>query len=230
MAPFEGYNVPRLSLGWYLWRIVYFLNKYPRVEATFFAEEEGHIAADFSPGQHMPASHERARDMEAVSRGLRSLLLALVYVDRVGQRYPDSPVTSRSLHRIMLTAIFVATKFSDDFSVGAETFARVGGLTVKELLRMEGAFCALIGFNLHVTDREFDAKCLPQLDAAFDIAAQRARAGVARSHGTPPHVQYGASSLKGNDATRAGSHPGQLLARASDPERPPSRGLAPPPA
>lgn len=173
LAPFEGCRASKAPMEWFLWRIVYFLNRYPKVEPTFFADEARPIAADFESSAHIPAYYKE--DMNALSRGLRVLLLALVYIDRISQRYPDSLVTSRSLHRLVLISVFVACKFSDDFSFSTQTFAKLGGIPSKDINRMEMVFCELIGFQLNLTEEEFDAKCLHQLKFAFSIAEQRCR-------------------------------------------------------
>jgi len=174
----EGRRIPKVSMPWYLWRLVYFLNKYPSGEATFFAEEEGTIAADFSPGAKLETQPE---DIEAVSRGLRAFLLALIYIDRISEKHEECLVTRHSIHRMLLTAILIATKFSDDFQIPTSSFAKLGGITLEQMLCLEDVLLDLIDFNLNVTDVEFEEKCLRNLNLAFDICVQRQRAKVPRS-------------------------------------------------
>jgi hypothetical protein len=78
---------------------------------------------------------------------------------------------------VLLTAILTATKFSDDFPLGVEVFARLGGIATKDMGKMEMAFCSLIGFDFNVNPAEFEAKCMKNLSLAFDIASQRVGAG-----------------------------------------------------
>mmetsp|Transcript_1442 Transcript_1442/g.2015 ORF Transcript_1442/g.2015 Transcript_1442/m.2015 type:complete len:289 (+) Transcript_1442:623-1489(+) len=164
---FQGKTIPKVSMKWYLWRIVYYLNRFPRVESTYFAEdEENTVSADHSPGRQVDVNEES----ETLSRGLRALLLALVYIDRITTRCPDFLITSLSLHRVVLTAVLCATKFTDDFPLGVDVFARLGGISSFDMSRMELRMCSLISFQFHLTEAEFDSKCMHQLRLAFDLA------------------------------------------------------------
>lgn len=50
----------------------------------------------------------------------------------------------------MITAIMLATKFIDDKSYKNEFYARVGGVSPKEINLMESEFLQAIGFDLYV--------------------------------------------------------------------------------
>ena len=52
-------------------------------------------------------------------------------------------------------AIIVSIKFLDDKYYNNEYYAKVGGVTVKELNRMEKEFLFLIGFRLFVEEELF---------------------------------------------------------------------------
>mmetsp|Transcript_17802 Transcript_17802/g.20131 ORF Transcript_17802/g.20131 Transcript_17802/m.20131 type:complete len:308 (-) Transcript_17802:205-1128(-) len=168
-ALFRGKNIPKMKIQSYLWRLVYYLNKYPAVEPTFFAESENALATDNL------AICEVSEDIviEAMSRGLRGLLLALTYIDRVSERHDDFLVSSYTLHRIVLTALLIAIKFTDDYPMGVDIFARLGGVQRRDMQKMELEFCSLIGFDFNVSDLEFNNNCMKQLRLAFDVAQQR---------------------------------------------------------
>ena len=60
------------------------------------------------------------------------------------------PVTSRTAHRLLLAALRVATKALEDQSYAHARFSKVGGVTEKELARLEISFCFLSDFELRV--------------------------------------------------------------------------------
>lgn len=160
---FQGNAIPKVGLEVYLWRVVYYLNKFPAVEATFFAESEEELAAEV----------KAFRASDEMSRGLRCLLLALSYIDRISQKHQEFHITSYTLHRIVLTAMLVAIKFTDDHPIGVDVFARLGGVQNKDMKKMELQFCSLIGFDFHISEAEFEANCMNQLRLAFDVACKR---------------------------------------------------------
>jgi len=182
LLPFCGTKEPKVSIEWYLWRIVYYLNKYPNVELTFFAEDEQTIPADLSSGKTIDVHKEG----NAISRGLRSLLVALIYIDRVTEAHPNFKLSPLSVHRVFLTAILVAAKFLDDFPLGVNVFAKLGGISTKEMNNMELRFCSLIHFNLVVREIEFEQKGMRNLRYAFEIASFRVKMGKTMGTVPPP--------------------------------------------
>mmetsp|Transcript_23163 Transcript_23163/g.43209 ORF Transcript_23163/g.43209 Transcript_23163/m.43209 type:complete len:129 (-) Transcript_23163:67-453(-) len=69
--------------------------------------------------------------------------------------------------------MLAATKFSDDFSLSVDVFATLGGIPSREMSQLELHFCSLAGFNFHVSEDEFEHKCMRNLEAAFEIASSR---------------------------------------------------------
>jgi hypothetical protein len=58
---------------------------------------------------------------------------SLVYVDRMLKNSKDVPFNLLTMHRIVLTAILVATKYIDDVHFSNKAFAKVGGVSMREL-------------------------------------------------------------------------------------------------
>jgi len=151
---FHGSSVPKISLNDYLWRVVRALNAHS--DPCLFA----------SDGSELSCLSEDIGENSAMGRGLRCLLLSFIYIDRACME-DTFRVTSLSAHRILLTAIYLATKFTDDMLPRAHwTFAKLGGITCKELKRLEGDFCRIVDFRLYVTEAEFQAHCMEQLRCA----------------------------------------------------------------
>ncbi|KAJ6729910.1 hypothetical protein OIU85_020781 [Salix viminalis] len=84
------------------------------------------------------------------TRGPSVYVVAYVYIDRFCQANPGFRISSRNVHRLLITTIMVASKYVEDMNYRNSYFARVGGLTTKELNKLELEFVFLMGFKLHV--------------------------------------------------------------------------------
>ncbi|CAA7403598.1 unnamed protein product [Spirodela intermedia] len=86
-------------------------------------------------------------------------VVAYVYIDRLCQRSPGLRVSRRNAHRLLVAGIMVASKFVEDRNYGNSYFARVGGLPLSELNRLEVNLLFLMGFRLHVSLSVFESYC-----------------------------------------------------------------------
>ncbi|EPT27385.1 cyclin, N-terminal domain-containing protein [Toxoplasma gondii ME49] len=84
-----------------------------------------------------------------------SFILALIYIDRLVRRRPGFTLNSLNVHRLFITALTVAAKFFDDTYYSNSFYAKVGGLSLKELNRLEVTLVLLLDFRLHVMPHEF---------------------------------------------------------------------------
>jgi hypothetical protein len=81
-------------------------------------------------------------------------VLALVYIDKVCKA-SSVTVCELSIHRLLFTAVMVAAKFHDDTFYSNGYYARVGGLSVKDVNALEAAMLELLGWNALVTTEEY---------------------------------------------------------------------------
>ncbi|XP_039029890.1 cyclin-U2-2-like [Hibiscus syriacus] len=86
-------------------------------------------------------------------------VVAYVYIDRFCQANPWFRIDARNVHRLLITIIMVASKCVEDTNYRNSYFARVGGLTKKELNKLEVEFLFLIDFKLHVNVSVFESYC-----------------------------------------------------------------------
>ena len=113
--------------------------------------------------------------------GPNSLVLALLYLDRLRKRNPDY-LTTVSSADLFLVSLMVASKFLHDDGEEDEVFndewATSGGMDTKELNRLEVRFLAALDWRIFVDQQEF-AVTLHRLES--DIAAREmaARGGGA---------------------------------------------------
>jgi hypothetical protein len=122
----------------------------------------------------------------AMGRGLRCLLLAFVYIDRACTRCPHAfRITRLSVHRVILSAIYLATKFTDDTLPKAHwTFAKLGGVSCRELMMLEETFCRLIDFRFYLTESEYQVHAMEMLRNAVRSVRhlKEARQRLAQAH------------------------------------------------
>jgi hypothetical protein len=77
------------------------------------------------------------------------LLLAMVfYIDRLCLLYPAFTINSLTVHRFLITAATVAAKGLSDSFWTNHTYARVGGVSTKELAMLELDFLDRLDWNI----------------------------------------------------------------------------------
>ncbi|XP_010258919.1 PREDICTED: cyclin-U2-1-like [Nelumbo nucifera] len=86
-------------------------------------------------------------------------VVAYVYIDRLCQMHPQFRITPSNVHRLLITTIMVASKFIEDMNYRNSYFAKVGGLTTREMNKLEMDFLFLMGFKLHVNVSVFESYC-----------------------------------------------------------------------
>ncbi|CAH1416096.1 unnamed protein product [Lactuca virosa] len=86
-------------------------------------------------------------------------VVAYVYIDRFCRLLPEFRITGRNVHRLLITTIMVASKYVEDMNYRNSYFARVGGITTKEMNTLELEFLFLMNFKLHVNVTVFESYC-----------------------------------------------------------------------
>ena len=81
-------------------------------------------------------------------------LAAAAYIHRLCVSDLLVPATSKTVHRLCLAAIRVASKVYEDHKWSQDRVAKVGGVSQKELQSLEINLCYLLGFDLFVTVEE----------------------------------------------------------------------------
>ncbi|CAE7870844.1 CYCU4-1 [Symbiodinium necroappetens] len=83
------------------------------------------------------------------------LLLALVYIDRAVKMNPVVVVNNFTIHRLLAVSTVLAAKVQDDLFFSNAHYARVCGLTLRELNSLEVYFTSLLRWKLHVPVTEY---------------------------------------------------------------------------
>ena len=77
-----------------------------------------------------------------------TFILALIYMDQVVQFNPEFVISSLNVHRLLITAIMLASKFFDDVYYNNAYYARVGGISNAEVNALEMEMLRMISFSL----------------------------------------------------------------------------------
>merc|ERR1711970_85711 len=109
--------------------------------------------------------------------GPNSLVLALLYLERLRRRNPDY-LTTVSSADLFLVSLMVASKFLHDDGEEDEVFndewASSGGIDTKELNKLELSFLSALDWRIYVDNQEFQmAVDKIETDIAFKEVTQR---------------------------------------------------------
>ncbi|KAJ6869427.1 cyclin-U4-1 [Populus alba x Populus x berolinensis] len=86
-------------------------------------------------------------------------VVAYVYLDRFSQRQSCFPLNSFNVHRLLITSVLVSVKFMDDIYYNNAFYAKVGGISTREMNLLEVDFLFGLGFQLNVTPATFHLYC-----------------------------------------------------------------------
>jgi hypothetical protein len=84
------------------------------------------------------------------------LVCALLYIDRFIQRNKNILLTSRSVHRLLITSVVVSMKFLDDLYYNNVYYAKIGGIPASEMNTLELEFLFRLNFDLHAPQEEYE--------------------------------------------------------------------------
>jgi len=83
------------------------------------------------------------------------LIMGLVYVDRLVKMHPQFVVSPLNVHRFLSVGIMLAAKFHDDVYYSNTHYARVAGLSLKEMNKLEEYFLKMLAWRLLVRPDEY---------------------------------------------------------------------------
>eukprot|EP01065_Artemidia_motanka_P018905 TRINITY_DN2230_c0_g2_i8.p1 TRINITY_DN2230_c0_g2~~TRINITY_DN2230_c0_g2_i8.p1 ORF type:complete len:233 (+),score=75.55 TRINITY_DN2230_c0_g2_i8:109-807(+) len=118
---------------------------HPHRSMTFFDAD-----AEFPP--HIPIHDYLQRWMRYAECGEELVVVALVYMNR-----SRIPVSALNMHRLLLAALMLAAKWRQDYFLSNEYYAALGGVTLREMNRLEAALLCSLDWNIHVSEEEYRA-------------------------------------------------------------------------
>ena len=84
------------------------------------------------------------------------LVGALVYLRRVYQKHPKIGFVPETIHRLILTSFVVSAKMHEDYNMKLGHYAKIGGVSIFELKRLELCLLHLLDFRLFVTIESYN--------------------------------------------------------------------------
>lgn len=153
---------------------------HPGVDAGPLTVFHGLRAPTISVSQYLERIHKYAKCSPAC------FTLAYIYISRLCQRQPDILITSLSCHRLVITSILVAAKWLDDAFFTNAYYGQVGGVTTKELNRMELEFLLRINFDLNVT---VDTLQVVEAQLACQLGAMAPPRVISSGHSSSSYMQ-----------------------------------------
>jgi hypothetical protein len=121
----------------------------PMQDTSVFRAEPGMSMSSRSVSYHF------ARMRQYFDCSEECYVISMVYIDRLVQNTPQLSVDSVSCHRLFLAGTILAVKYHDDVHHLNTHFAKVGGLDLKELNKLEATFLSMLRWRLHVEVKEF---------------------------------------------------------------------------
>lgn len=83
-------------------------------------------------------------------------VVSLIQMERIFKCNPGFEVTELNVHRFMLAAVIVATKFQDDDYYSNAYYSKCGGVSTDEMITLEAAFMELLKWRGHVSADDYE--------------------------------------------------------------------------
>ena len=96
---------------------------------------------------------ERLYKYSKVSK--ETFIFILIYIDQICDKHKIF-LNYNNIHKLILASFIVAIKFYEDEHYSLNFYAKLGGISKKELLILEYEFLALIDFQLYIGEELFN--------------------------------------------------------------------------
>eukprot|EP00158_Paraphelidium_tribonemae_P005757 Partr_v1_DN27512_c5_g2_i2_m30262 putative Cyclin-dependent protein kinase len=84
------------------------------------------------------------------------LFTVLAYIDRLAARRPNFIINSFNVHRVIMTTLTLAVKFHCDHLYTNKHYAKVGGISARELMFLEFDMLGYLGYEIAINVEEVD--------------------------------------------------------------------------
>eukprot|EP01063_Lacrimia_lanifica_P037227 TRINITY_DN7581_c1_g1_i6.p3 TRINITY_DN7581_c1_g1~~TRINITY_DN7581_c1_g1_i6.p3 ORF type:complete len:189 (+),score=74.08 TRINITY_DN7581_c1_g1_i6:44-568(+) len=82
------------------------------------------------------------------------LMAAAIFLERFGERQALG-VHSHSMHRLVVAALVVASKYVQDYCIPGQFYTDLTGVSAEELARLQLQFWSDLDFDLHISAEDF---------------------------------------------------------------------------
>jgi len=81
--------------------------------------------------------------------------MALVYIDKIGKTNDSMTVCDLTVHRLLVIAVMIASKFHDDKYYDNRYYGKAGGLSMREVNVLEALMLQELKWRALVTVEEY---------------------------------------------------------------------------
>ena len=78
-----------------------------------------------------------------------TIIIIFIYIDRIC-KINNFKINYRNIYKLIISSMIIAIKYNEDILYSSEVYAKLGGLSVKELNYLEFKFLILIKFYLFI--------------------------------------------------------------------------------
>ena len=82
-------------------------------------------------------------------------VIIFIYIDKICNKHKIN-LNYYNIHKLIFAAFIVAIKFHEDENYSMSYYAKLGGISTKEAIKLEYEFTSLIDFKLIVAQKEYD--------------------------------------------------------------------------
>ncbi|MFA5959796.1 MAG: cyclin [Tatlockia sp.] len=98
-----------------------------------------------------------ARFMKFIDNAPQNIyIIMLIYLQNCLEAQPKIYLTEYTVHRLLATCLLLAYKFSLDSPFSDTVFAKVAGLEIEEMKKLEVYLLKLLDYKLFVTEEAFE--------------------------------------------------------------------------
>ena len=84
-----------------------------------------------------------------------TIILILIYIDRIC-KFNNFHLNFYNIYKLIICSMIIAVKYNEDNFFSSEVYAKLGGVTIRELNFLEFQFLILIKFSLFIEKELFD--------------------------------------------------------------------------
>lgn len=84
-----------------------------------------------------------------------TIVLSLIYIDRVCE-ISNVQLTPYNIHRLLLACLVISIKYNEDDYYSNEYYAKVGGISLKELNVLEYTILIILNFELFIDNELYE--------------------------------------------------------------------------
>ena len=84
-----------------------------------------------------------------------TIVLILIYIDRICN-ITKCKLSYYNIHKLILGSMMLAIKYNEDEYYSPKLYAKIGGVTLNEIINLEYNFLSLINFNLFIKEDLFN--------------------------------------------------------------------------